>query len=124
MDMTPKQSALEFLRLVNANRIAEAYERLVAPGFRHHNPWFKGDAASLQAGMEENAAKNPDKACEVKHAIAEGDHVAVHSHVRMKPGARGLAVVHIFRFEGGRIAELWDMNQPVPEGDVNENGMF
>ena len=35
-----------------------------------------------------------------------------------------MAVVHIFRFEGGRIAELWDLGMPIPEDSVNENGMF
>jgi len=124
MDMTPKQSAIEFLRLVTSNHIDEAYERFVAAGFRHHNPWFQGDAASLKAGMQDNAGKNPDKLFEVKNAIAEGDRVAVHSHLRMKPGDRGMAVVHIFRFEDGRIAELWDLGQAIPEENVNANGMF
>jgi hypothetical protein len=31
------------------------------PDFRHHNPYFRGDAESLMAAMEENARKNPDK---------------------------------------------------------------
>jgi predicted SnoaL-like aldol condensation-catalyzing enzyme len=30
----------------------------------------------------------------------------------------------IFRFEGGRIVELWDVAMVVPEKIVNENGMF
>jgi len=109
---------------VASNRIEEAYERLVAKNFRHHNPWFRGDAASLQAGMADNAGKNPQKVFEVKNAIAEGERVAVHSHLRMKPGDRGMAVVHIFRFEDGRIAELWDLGQAIPEETVNANGMF
>ncbi len=50
--------------------------------------------------------------------------MAVFSHVRQKAGDRGVAVVHIFRFEAGRIVELWDVGQPVPEETVNENGMF
>jgi predicted SnoaL-like aldol condensation-catalyzing enzyme len=118
------EAATTFLQLVTANRIREAYERFVAPTFRHHNPWFRGDAASLMAGMEENAAKSPGKVCEVKQAIQQGDRVAVHSHVRMKPGETGIAVVHIFRFEGDRIAELWDVAMAIPEDSKNENGMF
>ena len=30
----------------------------------------------------------------------DGDFVAVHSHVRQRPGDLGAAVVHIFRFDG------------------------
>ena len=47
-------------------------------------PFFEGSAEALKAGMEENARQNPDKVLEVKRAIAEGDFVAVHSHVRQK----------------------------------------
>ena len=119
-----KEAATTFLHLVTANRIREAYERFVGPNFRHHNPWFRGDAASLMAGMEENAGVAPNKVFEVKQAIQEGDRVAVHSHLRMKPGDTGMAVVHIFRFEGDRIAEFWDLGMRIPDDSVNENGTF
>ena len=74
--------------------------------------------------MRQNATKNPDKALKVQRALQDGDEVAVLSHVQQHPGDRGGAVVHIFRFEGGRIAELWDVGQAVPEDSINENGMF
>ena len=40
------------------------------------------------------------------------------------PNDRGTAAVHIFRFQGDRVIELWDVGQPVPENSPNENGMF
>ena len=119
-----KDVAVEFLDMVCSGQVREAYERHVAPGFRHHNPYFRGDAAALMQGMAENAASNPDKALAVKIVLEEGDRVAVYSHVRHKPDETGFALVHIFRFEGGRIAELWDVAQQVPQDSVNENGMF
>jgi predicted SnoaL-like aldol condensation-catalyzing enzyme len=119
-----KDAAVEFLTLAATGKVREAYERHVGPGFRHHNPWFRGDAESLRTAMEENAAQNPDKTLEVQIALQEGDRVAVFSRVRQRPGDRGAGVVHLFRFEGNRIAELWDVGQEVPEESVNENGMF
>jgi predicted SnoaL-like aldol condensation-catalyzing enzyme len=74
--------------------------------------------------MEENARRNPDKTLAVKRVIAEGELVVVQSHVRQQPGAAGAAVVHIFRFEHGRIVELWDVGQPAPEESPNQYGMF
>ena len=74
--------------------------------------------------MEENAAQNPNKTFEVQFALEDGDRVAVFSRIRQNPEDRGAAVVHIFRFEGNRIAELWDVGQGIPENSVNENGMF
>lgn len=50
--------------------------------------------------------------------------VAVHSRVRMNRDHPGVAVVHIFRFEDDRIAELWDIGQPAPESSPNSPGMF
>jgi len=124
MPASRKEVALSFLRLAASGKVREAYQKHVAPNFKHHNPYFRGDAESLMIGMEENASKNPNKVLEVQRAIEEGDLVAVHSRVRMKPGEPGLAVVHIFKFQGDRIIELWDLGQPVPQNSPNENGMF
>ena len=74
--------------------------------------------------MEANAASNPDKVLEVQRALQDGDLVAVHSRVQQNPSDRGVAVVHIFRFQGPLIAELWDVAQAVPENSPNEHGVF
>lgn len=119
-----KESAMSFLRLAASGNVEEAYGRFVGAGFRHHNPYFRGDAESLKAAMRENAEQNPGKIFEIQRALQEGDLVAVHSRVRQNAGDRGAAVVHIFRFEGSRIVELWDVGQAQPEQSVNEHGMF
>lgn len=121
---TYKQIALDFLALASKGNSGEAFSKYVAEGFRHHNVYFKGDAKSLMTAMEENAKKLPDKVFEVKRALQDGELVAVHSHVRPRPEDKGIAVIHIFRFENGKIMEMWDFGQPVPEETVNENGMF
>ena len=119
-----KNAAVSFLKLAANGKVHEAYSKFVGAGFRHHNPFFEGSAESLQAGMEANVLQNPDKVLEVKRMIADGELVAVHSHVQQKPGERGAAVVHIFRFENARIVELWDLGQAVPEDSPNQFGMF
>lgn len=119
-----KQAAIAFLEQATTGKVREAYARWVSVGFRHHNPFFEGSAESLMAGMEENARQNPNKVLEVKRTMAEGELVVVHSHVRQKPGDLGAAVVHLFRFEQGRIVELWDLGHPVPEKSPNQYGMF
>jgi predicted SnoaL-like aldol condensation-catalyzing enzyme len=124
MAISHKEAATSFMRLVASGKVREAYQSYVDPNFRHHNPFFQGDADSLRIAMEENAAKNPDKVFEVQHALEDGDLVAVHSRIRQSPDDRGAATVHIFRFQGDRIVELWDVGQPVPENSPNENGMF
>ena len=119
-----KDIAVKFLKMASGGNVREAYSQFVALDFRHHNPFYEGSASSLSVGMEENARQNPDMIFDVKRAIAEGDFVVVHSHVRQRPGDVGAVVVHIFRFENGRIAELWDIGQPITDESANQYGMF
>ncbi|GEC90458.1 nuclear transport factor 2 family protein [Brevibacillus brevis] len=124
MKTSLKENAVSFLQLVASGNVREAYQKYTGPNFRHHNPFFRGDAHSLMLAMEENAAKNPNKILEVKRAIEEGDIVAVHSHVKQNQEDLGGAVVHIFRFQNDQIVEFWDVGQPIPDDSPNENGMF
>jgi predicted SnoaL-like aldol condensation-catalyzing enzyme len=119
-----KAAAVSFLSLAASGRVTEAFRAHVGEGFRHHNPFFRGDAGSLMAAMQANAAQNPEKILNVLHSLEDGDLVAVHSHVRQKPDDRGAVVVHVFRFADDRIVELWDVAQPLPETSPNEYGML
>ena len=119
-----KNSAISFLELAASGHVQDAFAKYVGTGFRHHNPFFAGDAHALMTGMEENARQNPDKRLDVLRALEDDDLVAVHSHVRQKSTDRGAVVVHLFRFEGDRIVELWDVGQPMPAESVNTNGML
>ncbi len=119
-----QEAAVSFLRLASSGKVKEAYRAYVGSNFRHHNPYFPGNAEALMAAMEENSAQNPGKTIAVQRTLEDGDLVAVHALVRLKPGDLGVATVHIFRFEDDRIIELWDVGQAVPEKSLNENGMF
>jgi predicted SnoaL-like aldol condensation-catalyzing enzyme len=119
-----KNAAISVLKLASSGNVDEAYAKYVGDDFQHHNPFFEGSVESLKAGMKANAQQNPHKVLEVKRTIAEGDMVVTHSHIRQNPESLGAAVVHIFRFEVGKIVELWDLGQPMLAESVNENGMF
>jgi predicted SnoaL-like aldol condensation-catalyzing enzyme len=119
-----KEAAISFLMLASSGKVREAYDKFVGPGFRHHNPFFRGDAQSLMTAMEESEIEYPNKVFEVQRAVEDGNLVWVHSRVFMKPNAMVYATVHIFRFEGDRVVELWDIGQALPENSPNENGMF
>jgi len=117
-----KDAAVSFLQLAASGKTEEAFQRFVGPGFKHHNPYFKGDPVSLKTAMEQNAREHPEKTFEVQRALQDGDLVAVHSRIGF--GGNVIAVVHLFRFVDGKIAEFWDIGQPVPAQSPNENGMF
>jgi predicted SnoaL-like aldol condensation-catalyzing enzyme len=118
-----KDIAVSFLRNAATGKLDEAYS-LVSPSFRHHNAYFKGDAESLKAGMADAHKQFPNTKIDVQRAIGEGDLVAVHSRVQHAPDKQPIAVVHIFRVEGDKITELWDVGMEVPKDSPNENGAF
>ena len=119
-----RERALTFLRLAATGKVDEAYATYAHPRFRHHNPYFSAGASALREGMAAAAKQHPDTTIDVKRTIVDGDVVAVHSHVKHGSQERGFAVVHIARFDGDRIAELWDIVQPVPENSPNTDGIF
>ena len=122
--MKQKEAATAFLEMAGGGKVREAYDRFISSDFRHHNQFFKGDRSSLMVAMQENAQKHPNKRLEIKKILEDGDTVMTLSHVKQDPKALGGAVVHIFRFESGKIAELWDLGQEIAANSANENGVF
>jgi predicted SnoaL-like aldol condensation-catalyzing enzyme len=74
--------------------------------------------------MMENHFQFPNKKLTIKNVLGDGELVAAHSHIVLHPGDKGMAAVHVFRFEGNTIAEMWDVGQPVPADSPNKDGAF
>ncbi len=119
-----KQVAVQFLQLVVAGRIDEAYEKHVDLQGRHHNPSFPAGFPALKKAMIENHIEFPIKQFIVKNVLSDGDMVAVHSHIVLRPGETGVIAVHLFRFQMNRIVEMWNCGQPVPLESPNKDGAF
>ncbi len=121
---SPKEIALDFLALITEGQVDEAYERFIDLSGTHHNVHTAAGFEALRAGMKESDEKFPDKQFTVKRVVSEGEMVVVYSHLALEPGQTGLVVVHMFRFKNGKIIELWDCGQPIPEPAVNSDGAF
>jgi len=119
------QKAIGFLEMVfNQKKVKEGFDKYVGDKYIQHNPIAADgkDAAVEVLGKALQAL--PGWTYEIKHAYVDGDYAIVHSHVRIKPEDRGMAVVDIFRFEKGKVVEHWDVVQPIPEKSANNNTMF
>lgn len=103
-------------------QVEEAFDKYIAEDFMHHNQYFMGDRDSLRKAMAEAHQSNPNKSIEIRQSVEEGDTVVTYSHVVKED--MEIAVAHIFRFENDRIAEAWDLGQPIDKNSPNENGMF
>jgi predicted SnoaL-like aldol condensation-catalyzing enzyme len=121
---TQKEIAVDFLHLIVAGSIDEAYENYVNMHGKHHNVYYSAEFASLKHGMIENHSQFPTKRLMVKNVLGDGNLVAVHSNLLLKPGEPGMAVVHIFRFDQGKIIEMWDIGQAIPIESPNRLGAF
>ncbi|MDI2127108.1 nuclear transport factor 2 family protein [Yinghuangia seranimata] len=93
---------------------------LLTDNFVHHKPdstsstkaeWLAEVRAALPhiAGME----------VEVRNLLADGDHVVMYSRRRLPGGGPGIAVVDIWRFDDGRIAEAWEVIEPLAQVAAN-----
>jgi predicted SnoaL-like aldol condensation-catalyzing enzyme len=119
-----KQTAKQFLELIAAGKIDEAYGKYVSETGRHHNSFFREGFPALREAMKENQVQFPNKQLTIKNLIGEGDMVAIHSHIVLRPGENGIAAIHLFRFLGDKIVELWDVDQPIPSNSPNRDGVF
>ena len=123
--LTPKEVVTQFMtEFYLEKRVREAFETWVEPGYIQHNPLAATGRDAAIAFLEPFFQGHPHAVYSIKRIIADGNLVAVHSHAKFAPGDRGLAVVDILRVERCKIAEHWDVAQPVPEKSANSNGMF
>lgn len=103
---------------------AEAADRFIAPEYIQHNQLVDTGIEPLKAFLRKVRAENPDATHDIKRMFADGDHVIVHYHVRRWKDDLGFAVMDIFRIEGERIVEHWDVMQDVPADSPNPNSPF
>ena len=103
---------------------SSAVDRYIALSYLQHSSLAEPGVAALKGFLDRVRAESPDARQTIHRSFVEGDHVIVHTHVERWPGDAGLAVVDIFRCEGGLIVEHWDVIQDVPENPVNPNSMF
>jgi len=123
--LTPKEVVTQFMTKFYVDKqVREAFETWVEPGYIQHNPMAQTGRDAAIAFLEPFFKSHPDINYSIKRIIADGNLVAVHSHAVFTPGERGLAIVDILRVDHCKIAEHWDVAQPVPEKSANSNGMF
>jgi predicted SnoaL-like aldol condensation-catalyzing enzyme len=123
--LSPKQVVTRFMTTLYVDKkVRQAFETWVEPGYIQHNPLAQSGRDAAIAFLEPFFAQHPDINYSIKRIIADGNLVAVHSHGRFSADDRGIAVVDILRVEGCKVAEHWDVVQPVAEQSVNSNGIF
>jgi len=119
-----KRIVLEFYDKALNQKDFDAASAYFGPHYIQHNPTARDGIEGFKAFIQFLRDKFPNSHSEIKHVYADGDYVILHVHAVREPGARGLAIVDIFRLVNSKIVEHWDVRQDVPETAANGNGMF
>lgn len=90
--------------------------------YLQHNPTIPSGREALRQGLLAlGFDKMPKKAVKFYRVAADGDLVWIYTTVNFGKGET--AVVDIFRVQDGKVAEHWDVIQPIPAKTVSGNSM-
>jgi predicted SnoaL-like aldol condensation-catalyzing enzyme len=122
---TTLRTVLDFYEHAVKNRDFEAAAQLLAPVYIQHRNDVADGAAGMREFIDRMRATHPHSRYEIKRTLIDGDHVILHVHVIREPGTRGSAHIDIFRVDDqGKIAEHWDVDEPIPAEIANSYGPF
>jgi predicted SnoaL-like aldol condensation-catalyzing enzyme len=119
-----KKIVVDFYEKAINQKDFEAASKHLGARYTQHNPNAADGPEGLKAFLGFLKEKFPGSKSEIKRVFADGDYVILHVHAVREPGARGNAIVDIFKLENGKVVEHWDVVQPIPEKAANSNGMF
>ncbi len=119
-----KKIVLEFYEKAINQKDFAAAAKYLGPRYIQHNQMAADGIEGIRKFLAFLREKFPDSRSEIKKVFADGDYVILHVHAVRVPGTRGIAVVDIFRLQGGKIVEHWDVHEDIVEKPANANGMF
>lgn len=116
MTTTNKDIVQRALAGLVATGDVDALAALLSDDFVHHRPdsttstrteWLAAVRTALVplAGMR----------VEIRHVLADADHVVLHSRRWLPDGGPEITVVDIWRLDGGLITEAWEIIEPTAE---------
>jgi predicted SnoaL-like aldol condensation-catalyzing enzyme len=126
-----KRIVVEFLNLGSQGRKFKEGLRFFSSNCKTHNPYIAGTIETLVNGMDQanqqGTSQYPEAQFSIKEVLVDGDFVAVHTELlsnKNKPGEGGLRQMHLFRFDGEKIVEYWDITQQVLPNMPNAAGAY
>lgn len=111
--MTNKELIRAFYKEFFNDHIVESADKYVAEGYIQHNPGVQQGRESLKSAFADKFVTEPTFKLDIKMLIEDGDMVAVYLKNVDSDGNTKCRVVDIYRIENGKLAEHWDVLQPV-----------
>ena len=119
--MTNKEIVLDVLKRAFIDRDPTVVEQLFGANHRQHNPMIADGPSAIAAMIPTLTGLTYEPGM----AVADGDLVMVHGRYTGW-GPKPMVAVDIFRLEGGKVVEHWDvMQEEVPAANTaSGNAMF
>ena len=117
------RSALEFFELALNRGDFTCARAFIGPRYIQHNPEVADGYEAFAGFIGGLRAAFPKFRVETVRSFADGEFVILHGRSHNGPTPNSEALVDIFRFEGGKIVEHWDVVQPIPDVSRNSNGI-
>ena len=102
--------------------VRAAFDTYVAADYIQHNPGLADGRDAARDALSDKFS-DPAFSIDVERILVDGDLCALHLRPRRDGRSTG-AVVDIYRAEGDRIVEHWDVLQAWPATAANDHPMF
>ena len=121
MARSNKEIVLEVLKRAFIDRDPTVVEQYFGKNYKQHNPLIPDGPSAIAAMIPTLTGLT----YELGMAVADGDRVMVHGRYTGW-GPKPMVAVDIFRVEGDKVVEHWDvMQEEVPAGNTaSGNAMF
>ena len=121
MARSNKEIVLEVLKRAFIDRDPTVVEQYFGNNYKQHNPLIPDGPSAIAAMIPTLTSLTYEPGM----AVADGDRVMVHGRYTGW-GPKPMVAVDIFRVEGGKVVEHWDvMQEEVPAGNTaSGNAMF
>jgi predicted SnoaL-like aldol condensation-catalyzing enzyme len=123
-EVTNKEIIREFYRRAVGQGDIDFANQIIADHYIQHSPGMKPgkagvlDAIAYMKQMPKPASTKPP----FMRLLAEGDYVV--TNLSFEWGGKQKAVVDLFRFQNGKVAEHWDVIEDYPESSLNSNELM
>ena len=119
-----KETIKRFYEEVMIKGNVDVAAEVMTADYIQHNPTAVSGRNGLLEHVKELNTQYPERKIIFHHMIAEANFVTTHIQFILKPGEVTCAGMDLFRFEGDKLAEHWDVIQMIPEKSMNNNSMF
>jgi len=127
VERSARDIVLAFYEAALNEKNIEKTKQFLGDTYIQHNSWVADGPEGLLRFVAFRRDNYPESRSEIKMVISEGDLVVLHVHSVLVPGTPGRHIVDIFRVDGDKVVEHWDVIQDITVQvfpPLNDNGLF